>query len=66
MTEEDEVTDRRESTTYRNVLRSLGSIRSAVDSMLGVSLERLRVHIDEWPRRYIEQQAALYENNYRR
>lgn len=52
------------------IRRGLGTADTAIGSTLrSVAVEavhRLMTHFEEWPERYIEQQAALYEENFYR
>lgn len=49
-----------DSLSVSNIL--MGLCKQTV-GILRTTIVRLRIHFDEWPRRYIEHQASLYEDS---
>ncbi len=53
-----------DSSSWRGLVTAGTTLGSKLRAVAVEAIHRLRTHFEEWPERYIEQQAALYEDNY--
>lgn len=53
-----------DSSSWCGLVTAVTTLWSTLSAVAVEAVHRLMTHFEEWPERYIEQQAALYEDNY--